>query len=399
MKARIIWTDFMASFRNFYRNKGTLFFSIAFPAILILLFGAIFSGGGTGTYTLNVKNFDYENGKIMAQMMGNSTALQQFLGNHSNFYDALYEHLNETGVIDLDIITEQEAATEQEFYRYIDHHTLKSVLLIPENYSFRLVMAIGQQNASLAPNLTLLLDQSEAQRNNVILSVVNQVASHYNLMLAGGFPFVRFDPSEIIQEDFGFIDFFLPGVIALTVMTNSVFGIVETNLRLRKRGILRKLVTTPFTRSEWLMAKMLYTLFTSFLSASVVLVVGILVWDISFKLNAYLFILVVAASFAFAGIGMLLTRFVTDEETAPAAANAVTFPQMFLSGIFFQLEMMPHFLQVIAKFMPLYYVGEGLRDAMIYGNMEGALFNTTVVVVFALIVFAAGVAITSWKEK
>ncbi|HDS59316.1 MAG TPA: hypothetical protein ENN54_03375 [Thermoplasmatales archaeon] len=87
MKARIIWTDFMASFRGFYRNKGTLFFSIAFPVILILLFGAIFSGGGTGTYTVHVKNFDYDNGENMPQMMGNSTALQQFLGNHSNFYD------------------------------------------------------------------------------------------------------------------------------------------------------------------------------------------------------------------------------------------------------------------------------------------------------------------------
>ncbi|MGC9554229.1 MAG: ABC transporter permease, partial [Thermoplasmatota archaeon] len=399
MKARIIWTDFMASFRGFYRNKGTLFFSIAFPVILILLFGAIFSGGGTGTYTVHIKNFDYENGEKVAQMVGNSTDLQQFLGNHTNFYDALYAHLNQTGVIEVDIVTDQEAATEQDLYRYVDRNTLKSVMVIPENYSAGLAVALAQQDARLAPNITLLLDQSEMQRNNIIMSVMEQLASRYNLMLAGGSQFVQFDPSEIIQEDFGFIDFFLPGVIALTVMTNSVFGIVETNLRLRKRGILRKLVTTPFTRSEWLMAKMLYMLFTSFLSTSVVLAVGILVWDISFRFNAYLFILVVAASFAFAGIGMLLTRFVTDEETAPAAANAVTFPQMFLSGIFFQLETMPGFLQVIAKFMPLYYVGEGLRDAMIYGNMEGALFNTMVVVIFAVIVFAAGVAITSWKEK
>jgi ABC-2 type transport system permease protein len=71
---------------------------------------------------------------------------------------------------------------------------------------------------------------------------------------------------------------------------------------------------------------------------------------------------------------------------------------MFLSGVFFRLETMPVFLQAVAKFMPLYYVGEGLRDAMIYNDLPGALINTVIIVVFAAIVFAVGVAITTWKE-
>jgi ABC-2 type transport system permease protein len=399
MKHRVIIADFTASFKTFYRNKGTLFFTIAFPVILILLFGAIFSGGGAGTYTLHVKNFDYENGFAIAAMMRNST-MHGIVSNYSNFYDGLYAQLNATEVINVKIISHEEAADEEALWEYIDEKTVKSVLVIPEHYSEHLAIAIVNNDASMADNLTLLLDQSEAQRNGVIISVINQLAGLSNLVLANGSNFIRTEePINIIQEDFEFIDFFLPGVIALTVMTNSVFGIVETNIRLRKRGILRKLTTTPLTRSEWLLGKMLFMLFTSFLSALVILIVGILVWDIAFNFNAYMLILIVAASFAFAGIGMLLTRFVTDEEAAPAAANAVTFPMMFLSGVFFQLEMMPTFLQAVAKFMPLYYVGEGLRDAMIYNNMEGALFNTLIVVIFAAIVFAVGVAITTWKES
>jgi ABC-2 type transport system permease protein len=399
MKPRIIIADFMASFKTFYRNKGTLFFTIAFPVILILLFGAIFSGGGEGTYTLHVKNFDYDNGPAIAAAMRNGTATPGFFSNYSNFYDALYAQLNATEVIEVEIISETEAADEEGLWDYIDDQSVKSVLMIPEHYGWYLGRAIMAGNASTVDNLTLMLDQSEAQRNGVILSVINQLAGISNLMLANGSHYIRTGtPVNIIQEDFEFIDFFLPGVIALTVMTNSVFGIVETNIRLRKRGILRKLTTTPLTRSEWLMGKMLFMLFTSFLSALVILVVGVVVWDITFNINAYMLILVVAASFAFAGIGMLLTRFVTDEEAAPAAANAVTFPMMFLSGVFFQLETMPAFLQGVAAFMPLYYVGEGLRDAMIYNDMAGALLNTVIVVIFAAIVFVLGVAITTWKE-
>ena len=144
---------------------------------------------------------------------------------------------------------------------------------------------------------------------------------------------------------------------------------------------------------------MLFMLFMAFVSTFFILVVGVLVWHLTFKVNVYMFILIISASFAFAGMGMIVTRFVRDEETAPAAANVITFPMMFLAGIFFPLEMMPHFLQVVAKFMPLYYVGEGLRDAMILGDASGALMNSLVIFIFAAIVFTIGIVTTSWKDE
>jgi len=396
MKPRIIATDFIATMKSFFRNKGTLFFSFAFPVILILLFGAIFSGGGAGSYDLYVANYDYENGEL------NETMRQYcplpLAENESNVYDGLYRQLADTGVIDVHRVNVS-AYPRGMLRSHVEDEKIKSVMVIPDGYCMSLVWAMQTNNPNVTKNMTLMLDQGEQQRNGVIMSVVEQFLGQANLGIAGGGSYLHYNTTSIVQEEFKYIDFFLPGVIALTVMTNSIFGIVETNIRLRKRGILRKLSTTPFTRSEWLLSKMLYMLFIAFLSTAVITVVGALVWDISFKLNAYMFILIISGSFAFAGIGMILSRFVHDEETAPAAANAVTFPMMFLAGIFFPLEQMPHFLQVIAQYLPLYYLGEGLRDAMIYGNMDSALFNTEVVFVFAAIVFAIGVAITTWKEE
>ncbi len=396
MKPRIVATDFTATMKSFFRNKGTLFFSFAFPVILILLFGAIFSGGGTGSYDLYVANYDYANGEL-------NETMRQYCPfpmpeNESNVYDALYMQLEDTGVIDVKTINASEYP-RSELRGRVEDEKIKSVMVIPDGFCPSLVWAMQTGNPNATRNMTLMLDQGEQQRNGVIMSVVQQFMGQANLGIAGGGSYLRYNTTNIVQEEFKYIDFFLPGVIALTVMTNSIFGIVETNIRLRKRGILRKLSTTPFTRSEWLLSKMLYMLFIAFLSTAVITVVGALVWDISFRLNAYMFILIISGSFAFAGIGMILSRFVHDEETAPAAANAVTFPMMFLAGIFFPLEQMPQFLQVIAHYLPLYYLGEGLRDAMIYGNMDSALFNTEVVFVFAAIVFAIGVAITTWKEE
>ncbi len=396
MNLKIIATDFMASFRNYTRNKGSLFFSIAFPVILILLFGAIFSGGGGGNYDLYVKNYDYSNGEFIASMAGNGTFP---LGNFTNFYDALYARLNDTHVVKIKVIKDSDASNGKELQDYVKSKKLKAVMVIPENYGMKLGMAIANENASLAPNITLMLDQSEVQRNGIIMSVVSQFTGQANLMIAGGQNFMRFNTSDIIQKKFNYIDFFVPGVIALTVMTNSVFGVIESNTKFRKNGMLRKLLTTPFTRGDWIMAKMLFMLFMSFVSAFTILAVGMSVWHLHFEMNVYVFILITSASFAFAGMGMIVTRFVKDEETAPAAANVITFPMMFLAGIFFPMEAMPHFLQVVAKLMPLYYVGEGLRDAMILGDASGALMNSLVVFIFAAVVFAIGVAVTSWKEE
>jgi ABC-2 type transport system permease protein len=71
---------------------------------------------------------------------------------------------------------------------------------------------------------------------------------------------------------------------------------------------------------------------------------------------------------------------------------------MFLAGTFFQLEMMPEFLQAFARVLPLYYVNEGLRNAMTYMNQSEAILNTIAVIIFASVFFIAGVLLTKWKE-
>jgi ABC-type polysaccharide/polyol phosphate export permease len=62
------------------------------------------------------------------------------------------------------------------------------------------------------------------------------------------------------------------------------------------------------------------------------------------------------------------------------------------------LDQMPAFLQTIAQVLPLYYVNEGLRNAMINSDFDKAAFNGGIVIVFALIFFIAGVLLTKWKE-
>jgi len=248
-----------------------------------------------------------------------------------------------------------------------------------------------------ALNLTVYLDDTDSLAQTKA-QILYSIIDGFNKGLSGAKDIIGVIPQSVNPEKFEFIDFFAPGIIAMSVMTTSLFGTVGMNTELRQKGILKKLATTPLTRTEWLLSNILYQMFMSLLSTVCILGVGMGVFGMKPYINIYMFMFILLNVFAFSGIGMLITRYVKEAESAQAAANAVMFPMMFLSGTFFQLEMMPDFLQTLAKFLPLYYVNEGLRAAMVSLDMDIILECAIVIGIFGLAVFIMGIFLTSWKD-
>ena len=198
---------------------------------------------------------------------------------------------------------------------------------------------------------------------------------------------------------FKYIDFFAPGIIGMTLMTSGVFGAVAWNTRNKELGILKKLATTPLSKLEWIVGVVLYELVMGSISTIVILAVGVIVFDLKVLPNVFTVILIISGAIAFPGMGMVIARFVKESDSADAAANAITFPMMFLSGSFFPLEFMPDFLRQIANVLPLTYLNNGLRDSMVYGNVSSALFNTLVILGVGVFFIVLGSLITSWREE
>jgi ABC-2 type transport system permease protein len=184
----------------------------------------------------------------------------------------------------------------------------------------------------------------------------------------------------------------------MTVMTASLFGAVSVNAELRQKGVIKKLSTTPITHTDWILSNVLYQFLLSVLSTLLILLVSYIVFDVGLQLTFWLPVFVVLDVFAFVGIGMILTRVAKEAESATAAANAIMFPMMFLSGTFFPVEMMPGFLQTFSRILPLYYVNEGLRASMIFSDSMMALRCSVIIGVFAAAVFILGMITTQWEE-
>jgi len=371
MRLNVIIAGFMSDFKTFTRSKGTLFWTLAFPIMLILIFGAIFSGADEAEYELVVIDYDDTDTSMM-------------------FINAL----DGTSIIKVKNLTIE----KDKISSYIKDNNIKRLLVINEGFEQSIGMVKSGIDVNATTNLSFYFDQSEQTTNSVVRSVLSSFAIEWSMNSFGAKHVINIDDFETLSGEFNFIDFFLPGMIGFTTMQTCIYGTLERNTKFRKDGILRKLLTTPVTRTEWIFSKMLFQLFLSFVSTILIILIGIGAFGLNININLLMVLLIIGTSFLFTGLAMIIGRFVKDEESAAMAGGAISFPMMFLAGTFFPLEQMPGFLQAFAKILPLYYVNEGLRDAMITVKTDTALINTGVVIGLAVVLFIIGLLLTKWKE-
>jgi len=375
---RVIGANLVVSITTFFREKSAMFFTIAFPIILILVFGTIFLNQDNVSFDLHVQDRDQT-----------SSSAQ------------LVKALELNGKFRITAVDPAIDATQ-----YAKDKKTSLVLVIPVGYEKALARRLGlmggipnaafrDPNASVT--VTYIYDASASSTSTKTqllqagLAVVNQG-------LSGQPPFIRAVETSILAKKYRFIEFFVPGIIAMSVMTSSLSGAVTMNAELRQKGVIRKLSTTPITRTDWILSNILYQFVLAVISTVAILVVSYAVFSVRLQINAWLFVFLVLEVFAFGGIGMILTRVANEAESAAAAANFIMFPMMFLAGSFFPIEMMPGFLQRIARILPLYYVNEGLRASMVSVDNTAALRDAAMIGVFAAVVFVVGISTTRWEE-
>lgn len=370
MSMIVIYANLIVSIKSFYREKTAVFFRIAFPILLILVFGTIFMNQDNVRFDFYVQDLDQS--KLSSELVNG-------LDESENFN-----------------ITRVDPAIDAAIYA--KKEKLNLVVVIPKGYESFLLQRMQHNDMDASAAITYIYDPSSTSVDTK-MRILNVVFAEINQGLSGKPAFIIPEKSSILDRDYRFIDFFVPGIIAMTIMTASLFGTVNVNAELRQKGVIRKLSTTPITHTDWILSNVLYQCLLAVISTVSILLVSFAVFGVSLELNFWLPVFVALDVFAFVGIGMILARVAKEAESAAAAANAIMFPMMFLSGTFFPVEMMPGFLQKFSRILPLYYVNEGLRASMIFGDNMAALRCFLIIGAFAAVFFVLGVLTAKWEEK
>lgn len=368
MNPKRIWSVFLANWRTLYRDIGGLFFTFLFPIMLMLLFGFIFQNSGEQTYIIHIDDQDDSQG--------------------SGLFVEFLDSVNSTDLRKVDAGSDPKS--------FMDDKEIDFLVIVPTGFGNHLFnRSMGDMNSTA--EVRILSDPSISS-SQAKYSLVNALVQAMNKDLANATDSIHVEDESIIAESFTYIEFFIPGVIGLTVMSGAVFGTIFTEMELKQKGVFRKLSTTPITRAEWMMSTMLFQLFLAMLSVILILIVGWLVFGAVLHINFMLGVIIVLEAFFFTGLSLLITKFIHEAQAASAVGNVITFPMMFLSGTFFEVENMPSFIQTIAKALPLYYVNEGLRESMIFNDIGESFSNTILIGILAILIFIAGMVFTSWKQ-
>jgi ABC-type multidrug transport system permease subunit len=165
-----------------------------------------------------------------------------------------------------------------------------------------------------------------------------------------------------------YVDWLLPGVLAMNMMFSCLFGVGYVVLRYRKTGFLKRLRATPLTAFEFLSAQVLSRL-SLILTITTILYVGIstVIHFHSQGSTLLLALVAVLGALSMIALGLTVAAAISSEELVGGILNLLTWPMMLISGIWFSLEGAPRWIQWASHAFPLTHIIEAARAVMLDG--------------------------------
>lgn len=195
-----------------------------------------------------------------------------------------------------------------------------------------------------------------------------------------------------------YIDFFIPGILSMGVMMSCMWGLSYGLIDKRSKKLLRRMVATPMKKSYFLMSMITVRVGMNFVESLVLVIFAWLAFGINIQVSLMALLLIfLAGNFAFAGLAVFVSSRTSNTEVGNGFINAIVFPMMILSGIFFSYHNFPDWAIPMIKLFPLTMLADGMRSIFIEGAgliqvAQPILILTAVGALF----FTAGLKVFRW---
>jgi ABC-2 type transport system permease protein len=196
-----------------------------------------------------------------------------------------------------------------------------------------------------------------------------------------------------------YIDWVIPGVIAMNIMWGALFGIGYVIVRYRKMGVLKRLHATPVTSVEFLTAQIFSRLWL-LLAVNILIYIG-MDYFVGFRMEGSYFDLLLVFTLGCICLiccGLVVAARISSEEVANGILNLFSWPMMFFSGIWFSLEGAHPLMQKFALLLPLTHVTAAAREIMIDGaGLTQIADHLLVLGLSSVVLLVIGAKIFRWE--
>jgi ABC-2 type transport system permease protein len=331
-------------FRSFIREPGIIFWAIFFPVIMALVLGMAFTESSVS------KNKVYVVGEIEQ--------------------DSITERKFKVPGISSEVWYEFKAATMPE-----------AILAMKKG---EIQIYLEQKNGEYTYNYDPV--NQEALKNHLLLEK----------LLSGEMKFAEI--KAVTTPGSRYIDFLIPGLIALGIMNSCIWGIGYNLIEFRMKKLLRRMLATPMKRSDFLISHLIFRMFVCLIEAVILTGFAMLTFQSevqgSWLAFAFLFF---SGVICFSGIAILLASRAQSSQVGHGLINALVIPMTILSGIFFSYHNFPAVIQSIIRCLPLTILADSMRAVF----NEGAGLSVTLLPILLLngigvLCFFVGMKIFKW---
>ena len=195
-----------------------------------------------------------------------------------------------------------------------------------------------------------------------------------------------------------YVDWVVPGILGMNMMYSALWGVGYVVVRYRQSGYLRRLKATPLTKFEFLSAQVLSRLLVTLTASTIVFVGTNLILDYKMVGSIWLlFLIALMGGLAMITLGLAIACRTESKEFADGLLNAVTFPMLLLSGVWFSLDGSPEWVQMFAQVLPLTHVLEAARAVMLdNAGFADITIHLAVLVGFCIVGMALSIKLFKW---
>ena len=205
--------------------------------------------------------------------------------------------------------------------------------------------------------------------------------------------------AEVREPGGRYIDFLIPGIIGMNIMSGGLWGVGFNLVDMRIKRLLKRLVAAPMRRPDFLAAHLAMRLVFMVIEVSFVLAFGHFAFQVPVRggLGA-VFAVGALGALCFGGLGLLVGSRARRMETVTGLMNVVMMPMFVLSGIFFSADRFPQALQPLIRVLPLTALHDAMRAVVLEGARLPALSAPlAVLALWTVASFAAGLKLFRWS--
>jgi ABC-2 type transport system permease protein len=363
---RSLWLLISINYKEFVREPGILFWALVFPVLMAWVLGIAFS-----KKTELIQSIAY---------VKSSTCINNKLADFLKDSEIIYHKVN----------------SGMEYRKSFNTKMGKlSFRLIPVTMDSAVLM-IKRGQASLIllnkeDSIYYLFDpqSADARFNYTMLS---SAINHERII---------YDSASVkilSQQGTRYIDFLIPGLLAMGIMNDFLWGIGYGLIEIRTKKLLRRMVAAPMKKSFFIFSHFFARITLAVFEAIVLLLFSWIYFRIHIQGSIAAFILIfLAGSFCFAGISILIASRTSSSRIGNSLINLISMPMMILSGIFFSYHNFPELVIPVIQKLPLTMMVDSIRSIMIEGsgiseNMPEFLFLSGL----GSICFIVGIKIYKW---